>query len=154
MESYPAVLEHLVGRRVVNAGVPGELTSEGLARLSEMLDREKPALLILCHGGNDLLRGLNWQQINSNLRAMIRLAREQGVPVVLIAVLSPGMSLSPPSFYREITTELALPLEEKTLLVVLSDGSLKSDYIHPNATGYCHLAESLAILLRNSGAVE
>jgi lysophospholipase L1-like esterase len=154
MESYPTVLEHLVGRRVVNAGVPGELTSEGLARLPEMLDREKPALLILCHGGNDLLRGLKRQQTNSNLRAMIRLAREQGVPVVLIAVPSPGMSLSPPSFYREIATELGLPLEEKTLLAVLSDGSLKSDYIHPNAAGYRHLAESLAILLRNNGAVE
>ena len=154
MESYPAVLEHLVGRRVVNAGVPGEVTSEGLARLPEMLDREKPDLLILCHGGNDLLRGLNRQQTSSNLRAMIRLAREQGVPVVLIAVPSPGMSLSPPSFYQEIATELGLPLEEKILLAVLSDGSLKSDYIHPNATGYRHLAESLAILLRNSGAVE
>ena len=44
-ESYPSVLERLVGRRVVNEGVPGEITSEGLARLPEVLKREKPALL-------------------------------------------------------------------------------------------------------------
>ena len=44
-ESYPAVLELLVGRRVMNEGVPGEITGERLARLPEVLEREKPALL-------------------------------------------------------------------------------------------------------------
>ena len=153
-ESYPAVLERLVGRRVVNAGVPGEVTEEGLSRLPEVLEREKPALLILCHGGNDLLRGLDQQQTASNLRAMIRLARKRGVTVVIIAVPFAGIALSPPSFYRETATEMKIPVEEKILTTVLSDGSLKADYIHPNAAGYRRMAESIAALLKKSGAVE
>lgn len=153
-ESYPAILERLVGRRVVNSGVPGEVTGEGLSRLPGVLEREKPALMILCHGGNDLLRRLNQQQTANNLRAMIRLARERGIAVVIIAVPSPGISLSPPSFYREIAAEMKIPFEEEALSTVLSDVSLKSDYIHPNAAGYRRLAESIAALLKKSGAVE
>jgi acyl-CoA thioesterase I len=153
-ESYPALLEGLIGRRVVNSGVPGEVTGEGLSRLPGVLEREKPALLILCHGGNDLLRRLNQQQTANNLRAMIRLARERGIAVVVIAVPSPGLSLSPPQFYREIAAEMKTPLEENALTMVLSDGSLMSDYIHPNAAGYRKLAELIAALLKKSGAVE
>lgn len=153
-ESYPAVLEKLIGRKVVNAGIPGEVTSGGLSRFPEVLDKEKPALILLCHGGNDMLRRLNQQHAANNLRAMIRLARERGVSVVLIAVPSPGVSLSPPPMYREIATELKLPLEEKILATVLADGSLKSDYIHPNAAGYRRMAEALSILLKKSGAIE
>jgi acyl-CoA thioesterase-1 len=153
-ESYPAVLEKLISRRVVNAGIPGEVTGEGLSRLPKLLDKEKPALMLLCHGGNDLLRRLNQKQAANNLRAMIRLAQERRVSVVLIAVPSSGVSLSPPPIYREIATELALPLEENILATVLSDGSFKSDYIHPNAAGYRRMAESLATLLKKSGAIE
>jgi lysophospholipase L1-like esterase len=153
-ESYPAVLERLVGRRVVNSGVPGEVTGEGLSRLPEALEKEKPALLILCHGGNDMLRRLDKQQTAGNLRAMIRLAQERGVAVIIISVPSPGLALSYPTFYRETAAEMKIPFDEKTLAMVLSDSSLKSDYIHPNAAGYRRLAESVSDLLKESGAVE
>jgi lysophospholipase L1-like esterase len=153
-ESYPAILERLIGRRVVNSGVPGEVTGQGVHRLPEVLDREKPALLILCHGGNDLLRRSGQQQTAANVRTMIRSARERGVDVLIIAVPSPGLSLAPPPFYREIATEMKIPIEEEALTQVLSDGSLRSDYVHPNDAGYRRLAESIAALLKKSGAVE
>ena len=153
-ESYPAVLEQMIGRRVVNAGVPGEVTAEGLSRLPQILDQEKPALLILCHGGNDTLRQLSRMQAADNIREMVRLARQRGVVVVLIAVPSLGLSVSPAPMYRDIAKELKIPLEEKTLSDILADGSLKSDLIHPNATGYRRLAEAVAMLLKKIGAID
>ena len=153
-ESYPAVLEKMIRIRVVNAGVPGEVTAEGLSRLPEVLAREKPALVVLCHGGNDLLRRLDPRQTARHIQAMIRLSREKGADVVLVAVPSMGISLAPPPMYREIAGSLSLPLEEKALSAVLSDASLKSDYIHPNAAGYRRLAEAIAGLLKKTGAID
>lgn len=152
-ESYPAVLEGLIRRRVVNGGVPGEITSEGLARLPELLDREKPALLIICHGGNDILRHLDERQTADNLRAMVRLARERGIAVVFIGVPAFSLSLTPPPFYEEVAKETGIPYDGKSLPRILGKGSLKSDYIHPNAAGYRRLAEALAKLLDKSGAL-
>lgn len=152
-ESYPAVLMSLTGRKVVNAGVPGEVSATGVQRLPEMLEREHPALLILCHGGNDLLAHQSQQVIYDNLRAMMRIAAERGVPVLLVAVPAPDLSLKPPSLYEELAKEFHAPIELKILPHILSKGNLKSDHIHPNAAGYRMFAEALAKLLKESGAL-
>jgi lysophospholipase L1-like esterase len=153
-ESYPAVLEKLSGRRVVNAGVPGEITEAGLQRLPEVLDREKPALLLLCHGGNDLLRKLDQAATANNLREMVRTAQAKGISVVLLSVPAPDLSFSPPQYYADIAKEFSLPIENKALSQILGKGSLKSDYIHPNAAGYRKLAEAVFALLKKSGALQ
>ncbi len=153
-ESYPAVLEKMIGRRVINYGIPGEVTAEGLSRLPEILEQEKPALMILCHGGNDQLRHLNPEQTADNIRKIIQLARERNVAVVLIAVPAPGLTLSPPSLYRKIAKKMSVPVEENILSDVLAKNSLKSDLIHPNAAGYRLMAESIAALLRQYGAID
>lgn len=152
-ESYPAVLSSLTGRKVINAGVPGEVSTSGVQRLPELLDRERPALLILCHGGNDLLGRSNHQLITDNLRSMIRIAGERGVSVLLVAVPFPDFSLKPPSLYEGLAKEFKIPIETKVLPHILSKSSLKSDHIHPNAAGYRMLAEALADLLKKSGAL-
>lgn len=152
-ESYPAVLEKLVSRRVVNAGVPGEISEAGLQRLPGVLDQEKPALLLLCHGGNDLLQKLDQKVTARNLREMIRIARAKGISVVLLSVPTPDLSLSPPPYYAEIAAESGTPIETKALPRILGKSSLKSDYFHPNAAGYRELAGSVHKLLKKSGAL-
>lgn len=152
-ESYPAQLEKMIGRRVVNSGVPGEITAEGLERMAAVLDREKPALVIICHGGNDILRQMDLKRTAENLRAMIRQAKDRGAAVVIVAVPALGLSLTPPALYAEVAKEAAVPIELKALGKVLSKASLKSDYIHPNAAGYRKLAESLAETLKKNGAL-
>ncbi|MDP1952463.1 MAG: GDSL-type esterase/lipase family protein, partial [Betaproteobacteria bacterium] len=109
--------------------------------------------LILCHGGNDFLRKLGEAQAAANLRAMVQLARQRGIEVVLIAVPKPGLLPSPPDFYAEIAKQFGLPYEDAALKTILRDNELKSDLAHPNARGYAKLAQAVAALLKKSGAL-
>lgn len=152
-ESYPAVLERTIARKVVNGGIPGETSEEGLRRLPQALDEVRPRLLIVCHGGNDFLRRLDERRAAQNIRAMIRLARERDIAVVLVAIPKPGLPPSIPAFYGEIAAELRLPFEDVIVKSVLFDASLKSDMVHPNARGYERMAAAVEKVLRKSGAL-
>jgi acyl-CoA thioesterase-1 len=152
-ESYPAVLQRAIGRKVVNAGVPGETSAQGRERLADALAEHKPRLLILCHGGNDFLRRLDDAAAAENVRAMIRLAREKGVAVVLLATPKPGLPPSVPAFYSEIAAEQRIPFEEGVIRTVLFDNRLKSDMVHPNAEGYARIAAAVEAVLKKSGAI-
>ncbi len=151
--SYPAVLAQLTQRNVVNAGVPGELTAAGRARLPELLARYQPQLLILIHGGNDLLQKRGEEQAADNIRAMIGMARAANIPVVLVGVPKPGLLLATAPYYAQIAHEHALPYADDLLVKIMGDRDLKSDPIHPNAAGYRRLAEGIYSLLRNARAV-
>lgn len=152
-KSYPAALERNIGHKVVAAGIPGEVSAAGLARLPEVLDQVQPKLLILCHGGNDMLRKLSTRQASDNIRAMVSMARSRGIEVVLLGVPSPGLLLSTADHYDEIAKEMKLAYEDKTLARILSDSALKADAFHPNADGYQRLADMIAELLKKSGAI-
>lgn len=151
--SYPAVLSRLTGQKVVNAGVPGEVTAAALARLPNVLDREKPALVLLCLGGNDFLQRLDIGQSEENLRTMVQMIRAKRLGVVLIGVPKLGWGLEVPKWYGQIAKDAGIPYEGKALQRILSERSLKSDTIHPNAAGYNQLAVELAKTLKKSGAL-
>lgn len=152
-DSYPVQLEKLIGRRVIRAGVPGEVTAQALARLPHALDEHAPRLLLLAIGGNDFLHRLGNSQAEENVRAMVKLARGRGVDVLLIGTPEPGFTVTPPPFYASIAEEFRVPYEDAVIGEVLRNASLKSDPIHPNALGYRLIAERLAAALKESGAL-
>lgn len=152
-ESYPAVLERLTGRRVVRSGVPGEVSAAGLARLPAVLADTRPQLMILIHGGNDILRRGDERQTAANLRNTIKLAREQGIAVLMLSVPKPGLFLSAAPFYAEVAQSLDIAYDAETLPKILGDNALKSDPVHPNAQGYARLANGIAAKLRAAGAL-
>jgi lysophospholipase L1-like esterase len=142
-QSYPAVLGRMLGRDIINLGIPGEETSRGLERLPAVLDEYNPTLVLLCHGGNDFLRRYPQEETIRNLRSMIGLVRERAADVILIGVPKLGFGLDVPDFYATIAEESQVPYEEDILLDLLGDNEMKSDSIHPNATGYRLMAEAV-----------
>ena len=152
-ESYPAALSRRIGFEVVNAGVPGEVSAKGLKRLPKALDQVGPKLVILCLGGNDMLRRQDRAQTGENLKQMVRLIRARGAAVVMLGVPEPGLFLSTADVYERVASELDVPLEDDIIPDLLGDNQYKSDHIHPNAAGYARLAEAVEALLKNRGAL-
>ena len=152
-ESYPTVLQHIIERTVVNAGIPGETSEEGLYRLPSVLNEQHPTLVLLCTGGNDLLRRLDVKQTENNLYSMIKIIQESGAQVVLIGVPEPKLLGGVAPFYKKLAEEFTIPYEGEVLNEVLRDNNLKSDAVHANAQGYEKIAERLAEVLKESGAL-
>lgn len=95
-QSYPAHLEAAlhargINARIMNAGVSGNTTADGLDRLDFTLNSQQvpPALVIISLGGNDVLRGLPPQQTRANLDAILTRLGERKIPVLLMGMLSP-----------------------------------------------------------------
>jgi lysophospholipase L1-like esterase len=152
-ESYPAVLAQLIGRSVVRAGVPGEVTAQGLARLPQVIAEHRPALMIVCLGGNDMLRKVDEAQVKKNLGEIIQAIRSRGIAVVLVGVPKPALITSAPAFYGELAKEFGVPYEGKVVTDVMYQIDLKADPIHPNAKGYRRIAEAIAELMKKAGAI-
>lgn len=146
-QSYPDVLGELLGRDIINVGIPGEVTTAGLKRLPEVLDRYNPSLVILCEGGNDFLRRHNQEETISNLKSMITEIRSRGADVILISVPKLGFGLEVPEFYEQLAEENAIPIQGDIIRDLLGDKDFKSDAIHPNVIGYRKMAEAIHELI-------
>ena len=152
-ESYPAVLQSLSGRTVVNAGISGEISENGLRRLPGLLETHEPDLLVLCHGGNDILRKKGMEKMAGNVKRMIQLAQQRNIPVVLLGVPNFGLFLSSAPVYEEVADETGVVFIEDLVSDILNDNTLKSDTVHPNKHGYQKMAEEIYAVLKETGAL-
>jgi acyl-CoA thioesterase-1 len=144
-ESFPEYLQKSLDSRgyryrVINEGVPGDTTTDGLARVANVL-AHKPGLVILEFGGNDGLRGLPVDATRANLEKTIAALRKPGVTIVLA-----GMTLPPnygPDYikpFERIYPDLARKYGLRLIPFLLADvalvpGLMSADGIHPNAKG-------------------
>ncbi len=135
---------------VINASISGETTFGGRQRLPALLENHAPTHLIIELGGNDGLRGLNLEQTTDNLRAMVRLARERDITVLLIGVRMPpnfGAAYNRrfQSVFEDTASEPGVHYLPRFLDgIAASDPSLmQSDGIHPTAIAQPLLAEKV-----------
>jgi len=144
-KGFPARLQAALRREgfaaeVVNAGVSGDTTAGGLARIDWLL-ASAPNLVIVELGGNDALRGLSPEETRSNLDAILRRLDEAGAMVLLAGMRAPR-NLGQPYYtkfdriYPELAEKHGVALYPFFLEGVAGDPKLNlDDGIHPNGRG-------------------
>lgn len=151
---YPSILSKISFHKVINSGVSGEVSQAGLLRLPSVLDKHQPELLVLIHGGNDMLRKIPSEETLHNLKQMVDEARQRNIKVVMMGVPQPGLTLlKSAEIYHQLADEYDVLMDLETIPKILSNPQLKSDLVHPNQQGYQILAEHVFNLLANSGAL-
>ena len=134
--------------QIINASVSGNTSSNGLARLDWSLE-DKPNIVILCLGANDMLRGIDPKLTKQNLNQIIEKMIQNGSKVILAGMRSPeSMGQNYQQKFDLIYQELA---EEHEVIfmpfllegVALEKDYLQSDYKHPNALGVNIMASNL-----------
>ncbi|MFC3227128.1 arylesterase [Marinibaculum pumilum] len=137
-----------VQARVVNAGVSGDTTAGGLARLDWVL-AEKPDFLIVALGANDALRGIDPASARDNLDAILVGAKDRGIPVLLAGMLAPpNLGADYAAAFNPIYADLAAKYDIALYPFLLDGVAIRpelnqADGIHPNAAGAALLAERM-----------
>jgi len=143
-EDYPSRLSSLIGIQVVNAGVSGDTAEMALARIENDVLSHDPRIVIVGLGGNDFLRGVEISTTETNLRTIIHKIHAGDAMVILLGFNFPSLSANYEKMYERVASEEGCLLIPRLLRGIITDPSLKSDEIHPNARGYQIMAERVA----------
>ncbi|MEA1920775.1 MAG: arylesterase [Campylobacterota bacterium] len=153
-EAFPNIVQTLIETKlnkkmkVINAGVSGSTSSDGLARLKWYLKRE-PSVIFIALGANDGLRGLDLKESQKNLESIISIALASQAKVLLAGMLIPpnyGQAYSEnfKNMYLKLADKYSLKLMPFLLDGVAGEKALnQSDGIHPNKEGQQRIANNV-----------
>ncbi len=159
-EAYPSLVQNLIKTNlnkeisIINGGVSGSTTSDGLARLKWYL-RKKPSIILIALGANDGLRGLNLKKTQENLEEIVINAKDSGAKVLLAGMLmppnyGPNYTQDFEKMYRDIQKKYNL----KSMPFLLDGIAGKQEFnqrdgIHPNAKGHILIAKKVFEFLKD-----
>ena len=136
---------------VANAGVSGDTTAGGLARLDWSLTPDADALMVIL-GGNDMLRGIDPAVSRANLSAILQGAADRHLPVLLVAMSAPG-NFGPDykatfdAIFPDLAAQFGVDLAMDFFAPLKARGDFSAlmqvDGIHPNAEGVRLIAATL-----------
>ena len=152
-DSYPARLQRLLDEKgyhykVVNAGVSGDTTAGGAARIGWVLQHE-PEIVILELGANDGLRGLSISEMRKNLGTIIEICQKKGAKVLLAGMeITPNLGVEYSKDFRESFTLLAKQYKVSLLPFFLENVAARPeltqpDGVHPLTNGYAIVTQTV-----------
>lgn len=145
--TLPEQLGEKLGTEILNYGVSGDTTRDGLARYNTVL-ATKPRMVIVVLGGNDFLKKIPREETFQNLEKIVTAFQGEGAIVAVVGVRSGIIGRGADEEYEALAKQTGSVYVSDVLSGVFGRSELMSDAIHPNDRGYQHIAERLALILK------
>ena len=137
--NFVSILSRRIGKPIVNLGVSGNTTEDGLARINE-LDKYKPKVVILLLGGNDYLKKVPIDTTFNNLEKIIKNIQSRGAVVLLLGVRGGIVTDKFDERFEDLADKTGSAFVSNVLDGLITKQEYMSDPIHPNDTGYAKIA--------------
>lgn len=146
-EAFPSILRKSLDFPVINAGKGRDTTFGALSRIKRDVLEKEPLVVIVEFGGNDFLQKITFKDTLKNIDEIVKRIQEQGAIVVLLDVKASFFMNRYSSGYRKIALKRGAIFILGILSEVLSNPSLKSDYLHPNSEGHKIISQKILKVL-------
>ncbi|WP_456323095.1 GDSL-type esterase/lipase family protein [Hydrogenimonas sp.] len=151
-KNYPAQLSDMLGIDIINEGHSGELSRDAARRITQVLKRHHPDIVLIETGFEDILAGRDRSQLKENLEKIVKDVKNSNAIPIIIGVpdldLVGLMITSDIGLYEEVAQKTGALYIPDLFGPVLGNESLKSDESHPNAKGYKTVARSIDKFLK------
>jgi len=154
-QRFTYLLGQKLGLPVIEAGKAEERSYEGIERLGQVLDQEKPNLVIICHGWTDLLEGVAEEDTIDAVRGMVGLSKHRNIDVILMAIPMPSLDspiIRPVWFYRKIAGVFKVPNQGATLSYALMEKEYHDEHWNLTSQGHQAVAADLVELIHQAQA--
>ena len=155
-EDYPSALSKMMTIPVINKGISSETSSEALSRFNaDVLDND-PLIVIIEFCGNDFLSKIPKETSVNNIRQMVKMAQDKGAMTAIVDISAGLFFADYRIMFNNLARETGSIFIPGTLSALLTDPSMKSDFLHPNAIGYKIIASRVyraIILYLNQNAI-
>jgi lysophospholipase L1-like esterase len=145
---FVSVLSKKIGKPIINLGVSGNTTADGVKRLGE-LDRYKPRVVIVLLGGNDYLKRVPRKETLNNLQTIITSIHSKGSIVLLLGVRGGILVDNFKEVFEDMSKLNRTAFVPNVLEGLLGEKELMSDAIHPNDKGYLIISERVYKVLKD-----
>ena len=146
-KDFVSLLSQKIGKPIINLGVSGNTTAQGLAQIKE-LDRYKPKVVLLLLGGNDHLRKVPIAETFDNLGKIIEQIHARGAIVLLLGVRGSILSDQFAEHFEELAEKYDTAFVPDILNGLFGRSQYMSDAIHPNDVGYAIIADRVYEVLK------
>lgn len=147
---YPSQLAKMLGRQVINKGVPGDTTSSALLRLKIDVLSKNPDIVLITLGGNDLKNGVSKDIAFGNLKQIVQTIQEQGAKVIIGGLSWPGIDRGFGKGYEDLAQQTGALLIPDIFTAIADNPVLMNDPIHPNNIGYRIIARRFSNAITSS----
>jgi len=139
---FVSLLSKKINKPILNLGISGNTTQDGLARLDRVTDTQ-PGTVLLLLGGNDYLQKVEKKKTFKNLEQIIQTLQSKGIFVILLGIRGGILTDSFDGDFANLADKMHIPYVPNVLSGLYGNQQYMSDAVHPNDRGYTKIADTL-----------